>query len=156
MERYKRKFEESSFPLEKAEAILGGNIVNVSQFNNDPDLVLIFKKGKFFNSDSMIKVKGIDGRCHWNVAELYDEGKIDEIIIGYAENFQGWHQHTWGLKKGKVVETTQSNYINTNYFGYTLSKKEAKEFVKFSNSVRPGQGFMRTNKGGSIISHKGT
>lgn len=124
-----------------------------AQFRNDPDVKQILKEGKSFSAkrSRIIKELGEDGECHWNVAELYFGGKIDSIVVGYAKNYQGWHQHTWGLKSEKVVETTWSNIGNEAYFGVTLSKSQAKSFVKLTDKYGPGQGGVRTRKGGSVL-----
>lgn len=117
-----------------------------AQLNRDPDAGNILKNGVFVDpkKNPVEKMLGKDGHCHWNTAQLFREGKIDAIVTGYAQNFQGWHQHTWGEKNGKIVETTESNLINTRYFGVMLNKTESVAFTKWAEENLPGK--VRTMK----------
>ncbi len=111
---------------------------------------MILSRGKEMSGEGMVKLHMADGECHWNTAKLFQQGKVDKIVVGYALNAQGWHQHTWGEKDGKVVETTPSNFINKKYFGAPLDDKEGAAFAKFAEKNRPGMGMVRTHQGGSI------
>lgn len=133
--------------------------VNPAQLANDPDLDKILAngalksgKGKVFPwSDDMV-----DGQCHWNTAKLYKAKAIDTIVIGVVHSPQqggGWYQHTWGLKNGKIVETTSSNSSADKYFGVALNKAQSAKFVKnlTSSKYAPGNGMVRTKTGGGYL-----
>jgi hypothetical protein len=124
------------------------------QMSNDPDSDLIANSGKMWKETQRSKPTIMEeGACHWNVSKLFKEGKIDTIGVGYAKNFQGWHQHTFGLKDNKVVETTDDNLRNTIYYGIPLSKEQSKSFSKFvlQKENKKGNGNVRTIKGGYKI-----
>ena len=72
---------------------------------------------------------GERSQCHYNTARLYSYSvkRIDAIVTGYALSKDGlWREHTWGLLKGKIVETTERRVA---YFGKVLNADEAREFV---------------------------
>ena len=72
---------------------------------------------------------GERSRCHDNVAKLYSYSRprIDAIVTGYALSKDGlWRRHSWGLRKGKVIETTE---LRKRYFGKVLDANESQEFV---------------------------
>ena len=125
------------------------------QLNNDPDLRFIADHGKNWKAGELApgNYLGKEAECHWNVARLFHDGKIDQVVVGYAENADGWHQHTWGLKAGKVVETTRSNTENKNWYGAPLSNAQSTQFsnyvLKPKNS--PGKGNVRTTQGSHRI-----
>lgn len=119
------------------------------QAENDPDLEWITKSGKAYKKVAVTRSLP-DGRCHWNIAYLYGRNEVDTICIGYAQNFQGWHQHTWGLKDGKLVESCPSNFANKLWYGVSLSESQAEGFCKFLKKAKAGQNFVRTYKGGPI------
>lgn len=120
----------------------------------DPDLAWIAKDGRKFRQ-VVKRYNGPEGRCHWNTAQLYDAKYIDHIVIGYAHNAQGWHQHTWGLLNGGVVETTPSNFENDLWFGVVLNPSQSRGFVKLCKDHKPGEGKVRSRLGGSIQSLRG-
>lgn len=138
----------------------GGNpqMVSISQWDDDPNLDKIFNYGvhtEYTTANPLGKytpngLMGVDGECHWNVAKLFVDGDVDDICIGYTQNFHGWHQHTWGLKGGQIIETTASNLDNYAYYGYKLNKAEAATWSKFVKEHPPGAGFVNTTKGGSL------
>lgn len=109
--------------------------VAMNQLHNDPDAARILADGVLtkITKQNRMELLGTDGRCHWNTAELFESGVIDAIVIGYAKNSAvGWHQHTWGEKNGKIIETTQGNMSSTFYYGVTLDKKESAAFAKWA------------------------
>lgn len=126
------------------------------QFAEDPDLRAIVKRGSPFDprKAGIIRQPMVDANCHWNVAKLYKAGRIDTIVVGYAKNQYGWHQHTWGLKNGALVETTASNFQNSMWYGAEMSKTEASAFVKLTADNPAGQGMIRTKKGGSVLAKR--
>lgn len=127
-----------------------------SQAHNDPDLHKIMKHGKTFTQlhTNTQKCKTTNhGECHWNAAAEYKAGNADRIAIGYAHHPQtGWHQHTWGVKGGKVVEPSPHDRDNTHWHGRVLSKKESDAFAAHVSKKQnyPGAGNVRTHKGGSV------
>ena len=96
---------------------------------------------------------GIDGLVHisdmsWthrvkHPSELFKKGDVDQIVIGYAKDGGRWHQHTWGMKDGKVVETTRGNFGVTEYYGLPLEGEEANKFAEWTAKNAPGQGKVR-------------
>jgi hypothetical protein len=129
--------------------IARGSMVMGQQYANDPDKALIATKGKDWTKIGKL-YDGPPGQCHWNVAKLYDHGFIDGIVIGYAHNFQGWHQHTWGLAGSSLVETTTDNKINDHWFGAKVNPEQVKAFVARCSKFRPGMGMIRTLRGGAL------
>lgn len=126
------------------------------QVENDPDLHKIIKQGKTFTEmhPNTKKCKRTEhGECHWNAAAEYKAGNADRIAIGYAHHPQtGWHQHSWGVKDGKVVEPSPHDKGNTHWHGKVLSKKESDAFAAHVGKKEnyPGAGNVRTHKGGSV------
>lgn len=122
-----------------------------SQLMHDPDADLILKRGVLTDLTKPgvhlgIPLWGKDGECHWNVGALYAKGQVDAIVIGYARNIYGWHQHTWGLKNGQIIETTPSNKNVTHYFGVTLSPEGSVAFAAWTQDHRPGMGAVRAKQ----------
>lgn len=141
---------------EKLGGIAPGRIVAPHQAASDPDLDLIIERGKSWTKgevDADPAYLGPDSQCHWNTSKLFRDGKIDAVVIGYAKNSEGWHQHTWGTKGGKVVETTESNHQNSDWFGAPLSAPQSKKFAEHAlrEGNKPGQGNVRTSSGGHKV-----
>lgn len=135
-------------PSEAAQAALrkklGGQINDPwGQVRNDPDLLRITSEGKKMSPKGMLKVPMVGGECHWNTSKLFKQGKVDQIVIGYAKGPYGWHQHTWGMKDGKVVETTEGNFDNSEFFGLPLEGEEAGKFAEWVEKNPPGGGVVR-------------
>jgi hypothetical protein len=117
------------------------------QFQGDPDLGRILSKGKEMSTKGIIQKPMAAGQCHWNSSKLFQKGEVDAIVIGYAYNpRQGWFQHTWGQKDGKVVETTGDNSNSTHYFGVPLTGDEATAFADWTEKNPPGGGVVRKVK----------
>ena len=121
------------------------------EVENDPDIGLLTDRGRYYSPKSMIRMPLRPQKCHWNVAALYESGKIDKIVIGYMHNAASipdwlntntWIQHTWGLKDGKIVETTPANFRADNYYGMELNHREANAFVAHAHAQ---DGVMRTS-----------
>lgn len=97
---------------------------------SNPDRNIIEARGKLYSTKGLVVVKGEPHECHTNTAKLLAAKKIDAIVTGYALHKSGvgratWHDHTWGLKDGKIVETTVRF---DRYFGAKLTGKEAVAF----------------------------
>lgn len=140
-------------PLKKKLKEKGGpsTIVAEKQLIDDPDVKLILDEGQFFDPKTAVAACGEGGECHWNTGLLFEADKVDNIVIGYSQNNQGWHQHTWGVKDGHVVETTAENLDSLSYYGYELTKEESEEFAEFLKEHPAGEGAVRTKDGGFRI-----
>jgi SPP1 gp7 family putative phage head morphogenesis protein len=127
------------------------------QIDNDPDVLALLERGELQKGTSKKMVHMTDGECHWNIAELYGKDDIDDIVLGYARGPDGdWHQHTWGLKNGKIIETTQGNATATEYYGMKLTKTEAKAFANHAKANPPGGGVVRrTTKPSATLKKSG-
>lgn len=152
------KENDSDHMINKLKSISGtwrpgsDGIRGIHQLLSDPDLKHIHDHGKKYYSGDRKTIKMRDGECHWNVSKLHDKKKIDHIVVGYAQTDRGWHQHTWGLKNDKVVETTPYDHENTSlYFGHKLSDNDANKFKQLTKNNPPGKGMVRTKKGGKVI-----
>lgn len=67
--------------------------------------------------------------CHKNVAVLWQQksGNLIALATGYALSDDGlWRQHSWGIRSGAIVETTEPRKI---YFGVRLEGSAADLFV---------------------------
>lgn len=121
------------------------------QLKNDPDKELLLKHGAFQSGAGKVMKPRDDGSCHWNVAAMHAKGEIDHIVVGYALNESaGWHQHTWGEKGGKIIETTPSNADATRYYGMKLSPAQAKQFKAHTEAHPPGGGVVRFGPTGKL------
>lgn len=126
---------------------LGGNGMFGDQIYHDPDCYFILMNGNIFNNFfPKILINMEQNRCHWNISKLFEQFKITDIIIGYAlsrvDNI--WFQHTWGLDKKILVETSDFNFNNIEcYFGAKL--KDPINFVELCNQNLPGSGKIRRN-----------
>ncbi len=121
---------------------VGGNFFFGDQLEKDPDCKLILETGQVFSpATNFIEMQ--PHRCHWNVAELYDNSLINQIVIGYALNFEEyWFQHTWGLANSVLVETSHVNCVGVKlYFGAILA--DPLLFVNCCKQNPPGGGKVR-------------
>jgi hypothetical protein len=92
--------------------------------------------GEIVPSHGAIKASMTDHECHWNAAALFAAGKIDAIGTGFTLGARSgsvtqgvWFPHSWGMLKGKIVETTPGNFANTKYFGRVLTGADARKFT---------------------------
>jgi hypothetical protein len=105
------------------------------QLGQDPDLDILADRGQMMSKDGWSAQKGKKHACHPNSAKLYDKGKVDTIATGYARGSGGyWYQHSWGIKDGKIVETTVEF---DEYFGVELTKAEATRFAQHQITNKP-------------------
>ena len=139
----------------------------------DPDLVTIGEQGKLFNDtmkltnlaclpcSSLVDIKDmqIPRHCSWNASKAFKAHIIDFIAIGYAtpretpeENV--FHKHAWGIKDNTIIELTEPGVIynaDTKYFGIILTLEQCHAFVAKCETSIPGEGNLRTIKGGPVI-----
>lgn len=72
----------------------------------------------------VIFLEGRMGRCHDNCLSLLAKKEIDTWMIGYALSDDArWRHHSWGLKDGKIVETTIPRIA---YLGKVEAKRNAR------------------------------
>ncbi len=78
--------------------------------------------------------------CHQNVASLWKSPKrgIIGVATGYALSEDGlWRQHSWGLLRDGVLETTERR---DKYFGILLQGPGADHFSQTYLSSLVGMG----------------
>jgi hypothetical protein len=99
----------------------------------DPHATEIVKRGQIFGGKGSKKARGVPHQCHANVAELWLKRRKQgfAIVTGWTLTKDGcWIQHTWGLQKGQVIETTCKQ---DTYFGVVLDLEESLMFC-FGNA----------------------
>jgi hypothetical protein len=142
--------------FEKLNAIKPTGMVNshaLDQLKNDPDLNSLVSSGKSWsrsNLDTKAKIIGADGNCHWNAGKMFQKGLIDNVVLGYAQSDLGWYQHTFGIKNGKIVDSTAiGKRLNKNYFGTVMSTDKSRMFAEYVSLPEnaSGNGNVRTLKG---------
>lgn len=107
-------------PLRECLLSMGGVFALV--FDSEFDTDNILSRGRLFSTAGLRMKLGRASRCHQNVATLYAKGKL-KICTGYALSDDGlWRQHSWGLDRGTIVETTE---VRVLYFGYELNDYES-------------------------------
>ena len=162
-----KKYTEALEDKLNAKAGVKGNhpgVLQRGQLQADPDAKEILEKGRFSktvhkNKDKKMTLKeGSSGQCHDNTARLYDQGEIDDIVFGYCQHIDGtWRQHTWGMKNGKIVETTLENYERAyRYYGTKLSKNAADDFSAFVAKLRNEPGLMRNGNHARFVATRRT
>lgn len=98
----------------------------VAPIREEPDAKKIIQRGRVFSPKGARIVSGDRNRCHGNAARLYLQKRGIEIATGYAlSEDEVWRQHSWGVKDGKVIETTAPREL---YFGFILTPPEARLF----------------------------
>lgn len=77
------------------------------------------KKSKFYLAENVKFIKMKQSGCHENCLELFLNNEIDFCVFGYALSDDGlFRSHSWGIKDGIVIETTEPRLL---YFGYVLT-----------------------------------
>jgi hypothetical protein len=106
----------------------GRNGTVVVQLMAERDNNLIGSRGKVVPTKGLIYKEMQSNECHANTATLWRRKKIDAVVTGFAlSDDGGWRSHSWGVKNGKIVETTVKF---KKYFGVKLNAAEAKAFAK--------------------------
>ncbi len=109
------------YDMERTMVAYGG-VAAVPPLSVETDIHTLVNEGTFDASKPIMR-KGKPIQCHANTANLWTDGKIDEIRTGYALSDDGlWRQHSWGRKDGKTVETTEPRLV---YFGYTVDDPDS-------------------------------
>ena len=73
------------------------------------------------NGNNIKIIEMIVSQCHDNVEKLYNKKLVEEKAFGYVlelsnNNDYRWREHSWGLKNGKIIETTHARgiYVQLN------------------------------------------
>lgn len=95
----------------------------------DEDIPSILKSGFLVGGRILFKPM-TRSSCHQNVSRLWKNRRsgIIGIATGYALSADGlWRQHSWGLRRDGVLETTE---LRTKYFGLILQGEKADQFAE--------------------------
>ena len=112
-----RELPKSLRPLEKKLLSMGGSFAIVRP--NETDAGRILAQGVRLSGRSAELVRLDMCRCHGNSAKLHLADPSFRIMTGYALSSDSiWRQHTWTIRDGKVVETTEPRVL---YFGFELA-----------------------------------
>ena len=110
--------------LEKKLLPLGGERISFPKF--EVDLEKFLRRGQDWTKKKRIFMKGQISQCHRNTARLWYENKDQvQIATGYALFEGSWIQHSWGIEKNRIVETTLSF---EKYYGFLLNVEETYDF----------------------------
>jgi len=80
---------------------------------------VLYTNGQLFSLDGLTCVPMQDSACHSNTTEWYhNQTERDTgMCTGYALSPDGlWRQHSWGVLRGRIVETTIERIA---YYGLT-------------------------------------
>ena len=93
----------------------------------EPHLGALLERGRVIPAGGSRLQRMQRSRCHSNAAELWQEsGGCIRIGTGYALSDDGlWRRHSWGLERGRVVETTVEHEL---YFGVELDVEGSRVF----------------------------
>ena len=112
----------------------GKNGTVICLLGEERDINLLASRGRLFSEKDRLFKQMQPNECHTNSANLFSRKNVDGIGTGFALTKDGiWGSHSWGLKGGKIVETTYKGFIR--YFGVELKGKEAKAFVKGQKDI---------------------
>jgi hypothetical protein len=114
---------------------LGGTYI-VAPSKPDPDVPALIESGFVMGGFATLKRLAASA-CHQNVSAIWSARKhgIIGIGTGYALTEDGlWRQHTWGLLREGLLETTE---MRLKYFGILLQGNEADRFAN-SNPLQGG------------------
>lgn len=132
--RDERKFLKEYPEMKKLKRVLSKHKKGYIIYCREPDLDEILSRG-VYRSGKGSKVKRMDpNQCHKNSARLFITDSVHySICTGWVVDtdfsLNVWRQHSWiyDNKDGKIVETIAKR---KGYFGFKLTKREAKQFVK--------------------------
>src|SRR5215469_3940777 len=106
---------------------LGGEFL-VAPPKPDQDIPMLLERGFLMSGPIMLNVME-SSSCHRNVASvwIHKEFGIVGIATGYALSDDGlWRQHTWGVLRNGVLETTKERL---KYFGLLFQGDSADFFA---------------------------
>jgi hypothetical protein len=110
----------------------GGELL-VAPPKPDPDIPGLLESG-FLISGTVVLKQMMRSSCHQNISALWSMPKrqIIGIATGYALSEDGlWRQHTWGLLRNGILETTETRL---KYFGILLQGEKADRFSQANRS----------------------
>ena len=113
-------------PLKQKLLSLGGSAACIW---DESDYHEIMTRGEPFEGSGAVMRRGEDRACHQNSARLWlsEHREGFALCTGWALSDDGmWRQHSWGLKDGRVVETTEPR---VGYFGFIMTDNEARNFA---------------------------
>jgi len=94
----------------------------------DCDVPLLIRAGFVMEGGVRLKIMERNS-CHRNLSRLWERKRNGLIGIGtgYAMSGDGlWRQHSWGIGRHGIVETTQAR---VKYFGLILQERDADSFA---------------------------
>ncbi|HVG26418.1 MAG TPA: hypothetical protein VM865_02340 [Acidobacteriaceae bacterium] len=106
-----------------------GGVFIVAPSDVDPDVEKLLEAG-FVMTGPITMKKMKSSMCHQNVAAVWSARRSGMVGIatGYALSDDGlWRQHSWGLLRDGVLETTVPR---VKYFGILLQTGEADHFAQ--------------------------
>jgi hypothetical protein len=104
---------------------LGGQLV-VPPMHPDGMVRRLLVDGLRFADVPLVVETGERNDCHGNVVRLWRSEKA-EIATGYALSDDGlWREHSWGVRDGAVVETTEPRQC---YWGVVIDQHDAAEYA---------------------------
>jgi hypothetical protein len=129
-----RRFREAAEQQPDLEVLRGlllglGGIHLVAPPGPDAALPLMIDAG-FVMAGPVVRRTMRKSECHRNVAEIWAEKQHELVGIGtgYSLSADGlWRQHTWGLRREGILETTVSR---VKYFGILLLHGDADSFAR--------------------------
>ncbi len=128
-----RRFREAAEQQPDLEVLRGlllslGGIHLVAPPSPDAALPLLIEAG-FVMAGPVVRRTMKKSECHRNVAAIWIEKQHELIGIGtgYSLSDDGlWRQHSWGLRREGILETTVSR---VKYFGVLLQHWDADSFA---------------------------
>jgi hypothetical protein len=105
----------------------GGDFV-VAPPKADPDVPRLLRSGFLMSGPILTKLMKTS-MCHQNVSTVWTKGQkgLIGIATGYALSDDDlWRQHTWGLMRDGVLESTEARL---KYFGILLQDAAADSFA---------------------------
>jgi len=106
---------------------IGGDFVVAPPFP-DLDVEELIASGFVLGGPTVLK-KGQVSKCHENAAALWPSRKYEIVAIGTGYALSGglWRQHSWGILREGILETTHERI---KYFGLALQGSRADRFAK--------------------------
>ena len=110
-----------------------------AQYDRRENYAKLLARGQSFSLPTK-RIAGRTGKCHINSVRYWalHPGKC-QVATGYTTDPVGggnWHQHSWVIKDGNLLETTPLTGI---YYGFVLT--EAETIVLYYNEVARGGPF---------------
>jgi hypothetical protein len=101
----------------------------------DLDVEELIASGFVLGGPPVLK-RGQVSKCHENAAALWPSRKYGIVGIGTGYALSGglWRQHSWGILREGILETTQER---TKYFGLILQGPRADRFAKVEACYTP-------------------